>query len=216
MQPYEFGYRVGVQLEKRALFGETGDEIAFGTGGAMGQFDPTQRGLVQDVALYSNPITGVPTAINDTTRHLYNGRFGQAGLSVLNGALSFLPGFGFAAGAAGRAGVSAGRALARAGMKQTGRALSSGSVQFVDRGRKMMTGVNQAMSKGVQKVAPLAQNPGVGGKVWNAAIKNPMQTMQMAPLATTAGSLAGMAMGAGGQPMQPMQPPQLNNPMMSF
>jgi hypothetical protein len=211
MQPYEFGYRVGYAMEKRALLGEIGDQIAFGSGGVAGQFDPTQRGLVQDLALYSNPITGVPTAVNDVGRHLYNGRWTDAGMSALSGALSFLPGFGFAARGAGRAAVGAGKAIARAGAPQVGNAIARGSAKFVNQGRNFVAGANQAMSTGVQKALPLAKNPGMAGKVYNAAIRNPMQAMQTAPLVPAVGSLGAAMLGGGGGAN--MQQQQFQQPM---
>lgn len=230
MQPYDFGYRVGAGLEKSANpgmpepqgYGQLAGQIAFGTGDMAGQLDPTQRGLVQDLALYSNPITGVPTAINDVSRHLYNGRFMDAGMAGLSGALSFLPGFGFAARGAGRMAVQGGKALARAGAPQVGNAIARGSAKFVNQGRNMMAGANQAMSTGIQRVAPLAQNPGMMGKVYNTAIKNPMQPAQFAPLATGLGGAALSAAGAGGQPgFQPTGPGmygggQAHTPLASF
>lgn len=235
MQPYEFGYRVGAVLEKRAnpsapvpeTTGQLLGQVAFGTGNTLGQLDPTQRGMVQDLALYSNPITGVPTAINDVSRHLYNGRFMDAGLAGLSGALSFLPGFGFAARGAGRMAVQGGKALARAGAPQVGNAIARGSAKFVNQGRNLVSGANSAASQFIQRGAPLAQNPGRIGKMYNSAIKNPMQAAQFAPLGATLGS-AGMAMArmarGAGQPQQGFQPAgpgmygggQANTPLASF
>lgn len=216
MQPYEFGYRVGCVLEKRAVqgdpvpqgWGNVAGQVAFGTGDTLGQLDPTQRGVVQDLALYSNPFTGVPTAINDVSRHLYNGRFMDAGLAGLSGALSFLPGFGFAARGATKGLVQGGRALARAGAPQLGKTIARGAAQFGDEGAKLMQGVNTAASKGIQRVAPLAQKPGGMGKLYNSAINNPMQAAQFAPLGYTAGSLGMAAAGVGGgsAPQQNFQP----------
>lgn len=208
MQPYDFGYRVGAVLEKRADpsaptpegYGQLAGQVMFGTGNTMGQLDPTQRGMVQDLALYSNPITGVPTAINDVSRHLYNGRFMDAGLAGLSGALSFLPGFGFAARGAGRMAVQGGKALARAGAPQVGNAIARGSAKFVNQGRNMVAGANNAASQFIQRGAPLAQNPGMMGKVYNSAIKNPMQAAQFAPIGYTLGSAGKAMMGGGSNP----------------
>lgn len=237
MQPYEFGYRVGLATEKRAsTLGDVGTvagTVLGGTGSWGNQInplgDPTQRGLAGELALYSNPITGVPTAINDMGRHLYNGRFMDAGMAGLSGALSFLPGFGFAARGAGRLAVQGGKALARAGAPQLGRAVAKGSAKFVNQGRNLMTGANQAASQTIQRIpgVSLAQNPGRMGKVWNNAINNPMQTAQFAPLAAGVGSLGMSMMGGGGgqqQQMQQFQPSgpgiygggQANTPLASF
>jgi hypothetical protein len=191
MQPYEFGYQLGLVMEKQAdpslpeaqTFGQQAYQGAFGSGNGMASnLDPMQRGMVQDLALYSNPISGVPTAINDTARHLYNGRFLSAGGSALSGALSFLPGFGFAAKAVGRGLASGGKALARAGFQQAGRGLAQNSARFVNQGARTFNRVNKGLSSKIQTVAPLAQNPTTlgGGKIYNAAIKNPLQTGQIA------------------------------------
>ena len=211
MQPYEFGYRVGLQLEKRAVgsdpeaqnFGQAASQFAFGTGDTLGQLDPMQRGMVQEMALYSNPFTGVPTAINDVSRHLYNGRFMDAGIAGLSGALSFLPGAGMLgigglARGATKGLVQGGRTLARAGAPQLGKTLARGASTFGSEGAKLMAGANKALSSGIQRVAPLAQNPGTMGKYWNAAVKNPMQAAQYAPLAQLGGTLGMAAVGAGG------------------
>jgi hypothetical protein len=195
MQPYEFGMRVGQQLQKRAgwaegnwipSLGET-KSVAFGDQPLLNQIDPTQRGAVQDLALYSNPITGVPTALNDTARHLYNGRYLESLGSVAGGALSFLPGFGFAAGQAGRAVAAGGRALAGAGMKQTGNLLTKAPA-FVNAGAKAF--------------APHA------GKLNAAAF---------APAATALGGLAMNSMGGASAPQQPQQPaPPPPRPQTTF
>ncbi|NBT76404.1 hypothetical protein EBZ80_17515 [bacterium] len=213
MQPYEFGYRVGHTLEKQSDGGSMLGNVAFGTGGMTGQLDPTQRGLVQDLALYSNPFTGVPTAVNDVSRHLYNGRWMDAGMAGLSGALSFLPGFGFAARGATKGLVQGGKALARAGMPQIGKAVATNAARFADDGARMIQNTNKTISRGIQKYAPLAQNPGSAGKLYNAAIKNPMQAAQFVPLGSAVGTL-GMAMaGAGSAAGGNMPPQQYQQPM---
>lgn len=185
MQPYEFGMLVGRQLEKRAgwadgdwipSLGET-KSVAFGDQPLLNQIDPMQRGAVQDLALYSNPITGVPTALNDTARHLYNGRYLESLGSVAGGALSFLPGFGFAAKATGKAVAAGGRALAGAGMKQTG---------------KLLTKAPAFVNAGAKTLAPHA------GKL-NAAV--------FTPAAAAIGGLAMNSMGGSSAPPQPAAPP---------
>jgi hypothetical protein len=200
MQPYEFGMRVGRQLQKRAgwaegnwvpSLGET-KSVAFGDQPLLNQVDPTQRGAVQDLALYSNPITGVPTALNDTARHLYNGRYLESLGSVAGGALSFLPGFGFAAKATGKAVAAGGRALAGAGMKQTG---------------KLLTKAPAFVNAGAKTFAPHT------GKLNAAAFT---------PAATAIGGLAMNSMGGSSAPQQPAPPapkPQTTfrpKPMLNF
>lgn len=193
MQPYEFGYRVGASMEKRALteFGEG----MLGTGSAMSQInplgDPTQRGVIANTALYSNPFTGVPTAINDVGRHLYNGRLMDAGMAGLNGALSFIPGWGFAAKGVGRAIAGGGKQLARAGFTNTGKALTRGSQQFLNTGATMAQQANRGAGAAVQKVLPTIKNPGMIGKAYNAGVKNPLMAAPVvAPLALDVGSAA--------------------------
>lgn len=228
MQPYEFGYRVGLATEKQAQ-NALGDAV-LGTGSAMSQInplgDPTQRGVIADTALYSNPFTGVPTAINDVGRHLYNGRLMDAGMAGLSGALSFIPGWGFAAKGVGRAIAGGGKQLARAGFTNTGKALTRGSQQFLTKGTTAVSNANRALSGGIQKVLPTVQKPGMMGKMYNAGIKNPLQTAPIAlPIAGAAGSLGMSAMGiGGGQPQQQFQPSgpgiygggQANTPLASF
>lgn len=228
MQPYEFGYRVGAAMEKRAQ-NALGDAV-LGTGSWMSQAnplgDPTQRGVIADTALYSNPFTGVPTAINDVGRHLYNGRLMDAGMAGLSGALSFIPGWGFAAKGVGRAIAGGGKQLARAGFTNTGKALTRGSQQFLTKGTAAVSGANRAASGMLQKALPTIQNPGMVGKMYNAGIKNPMQAAPLAlPIASAAGSLGMSAMGIGGgnqqQQFQPSGPGiygggQANTPLASF
>lgn len=234
MQPYEFGYRVGLATEKRAQ-NAIGDAV-LGTGSAMSQAnpfgDPEQRGLIAETALYSNPFTGVPTAVNDVGRHLYNGRYMSALTSGIGGALSFIPfaggGFGFAAKGMGRAIGAGGKALARQGLvsQATGKAIGRGARQFVNAGADAATNANRAISGRLQQHLPMAKNPGLMGKAWNWGMKNPLQaTPMVAPLAGAAGTLGMSAMGIGGgnqqQQFQPSGPGiygggQANTPLASF
>lgn len=87
------------QLEKKAegFWSGVGD-IALGTGGAAGVLDPAQRGMVQDIALYSNPFSGVPTALNDSVRNFSRGNYLSGVGNLAMGALSFAPGVGAAIG----------------------------------------------------------------------------------------------------------------------
>lgn len=212
MQPYEFGYVVGNHMAKQAAWGDTADiagNIALGDsviGGFNPLGDPNSRGVVQDIALYSNPFTGVPTAVNDTARHLYNGNWGSAGMSVLNGALSFLPGFGFAAKGLTSAARAGATAAGKAGLKTTAKVLGAAD-NFGTQGAKMMTGANQAAGRQVQKVLPLSQGKGVAGRMYNAAVQNPMQGAQSAIMAHQVSQLPGAisAMRANAQNVQPTQ-----------
>lgn len=172
MQPYEFGLRVGYMLEKQArhparLINPMDDTPARGWGGFLKDTmfgtaplatqiaDPMQRGLAQHIAGYSNPVTGVPMAINDTARHLYNGRYLSALGSMGEGALSFLPGAGFAARGV-RAGLTTGgKALAARGAVSAGNALRSGAAA-IGTGRRAVVGAQNAMASGIQKVLPKA------------------------------------------------------------
>jgi hypothetical protein len=161
MQPYEFGMRVGLALEKQAAWGDyvpswdTTKSFLFGTAPLVNQIDPMQRGVVQHVAAYSNPLSGVPMAVNDTARHLYNGRYLSALGSVGEGALSFLPGAGFAAKGVSRGLAATGARLTGAGAATAGKALTS-TANALNTGRKAVYGAERAMAGGIQKVLPKA------------------------------------------------------------
>jgi hypothetical protein len=199
MQPYEFGMRIGRQLEKRAE-GERGwggfaRDVALGQGGLTGQVDPMQRGMAAHVLAYSNPFTGVPTALNDTGRHLYNGRYLSALGSVGEGALSFLPGFGFLGGTAAKGLAAGGKALAGAGMRQAGGAMIN-TARTANRGRLAVQGAEAAAAKGIQRAIPLAKPPvpaATGAAGWGAATRNaPANLRNYAinhPIQATAGGL---------------------------
>jgi hypothetical protein len=197
MQPYEFGYAVGTYT-KRASWGDVGQvagEIALGSGPALGlnQLDPTQRGLAQDIALYSNPFTGVATGVNDMARHLYNGRFGSALGAAGMTALSFLPGVGGAVGKTIGKGLSAtGKAVGNQALRQGGVAAQ----KFVQAGGRAATQGQQAVTKGLQKIVPqqygaITKAAPVRSTI-DAAIRNPATT------ATIAGPM--VLNGSGGAP----------------
>ena len=212
MQPYEFGWRVGLQLEKRAE-GERGwggfaRDLALGHGGLAGQVDPMQRGLVAHGLAYSNPFTGVPTAISDTGRHLYNGRYLSALGSVGEGALSFLPGLGLAGGFAARGaakGLAAGgKALAGAGMRQAGGALIN-TARAGNRGRLAVEGAQTAIGKGIQRVMPTVTPPvpaATGAAGWGAATRNAPANLRnfvaTKPLQAASGGLGPLDPTTGG------------------
>jgi hypothetical protein len=184
MQPYEFGMRVGLYLEKQAgwaegdwipSWGDAGTALA-GRGGLAGQSDPMQRGLVPHLLAYSNPYTGVPTAAWDTGQHLYNGRYLSALGSVGEGALSFLPGFGFG----GRMLTSGGKMLTRAGATTAGNTLRRGAVAanrstFATKGRAAVGAAERAIAGKVQSAIPLAKPPvpaATGAAGWGAFTRN--------------------------------------------
>jgi len=184
MQPYEFGQHVGLYLKKQAGWAE-GDWIpswsetgnaAFGTAPMTTQaVDPMQRGIVQHVAQYSNPISGVPTAINDTARHLYNGRYLSALGSVGEGALSFLPGAGgLLSGAATKGLARGGARLAGAGATTAGKALT-GTANALNKGTKIVTNAQKSMGAGIQKALPTvapAVPAATGAAGYGAALRN--------------------------------------------
>ena len=95
--------------------------------------DPNQRGLVTDLALYSNPFTGVPTAISDFAQQAWQGNWGGAAMAAGSGALSFIP----------AAGGMIGKGLARVGttaLRSGNAAMRAGgtALKAVDRGAKFM------------------------------------------------------------------------------
>lgn len=249
MTPYSFGYAVGARLEKRAdvpmqmggmaperTWGQAIGEGVFGTAPTLGlgQLDPTQRGLAQDIALYSNPFTGVATGANDMARHLYNGRYGSALGAAGMTALSFLPGFGAAAGKAiGRglvntgariAGQGAGNIAAQATARGAiGNALVRGgnaANRFVTQGANIAQDLNNAASRGIQRVLPAAQTgaqktwSNLPGRAYNAGlVKNPaMGATIVGPMVLPNGGTTDIntpAVGAayaGGNAMMPPPP----------
>lgn len=81
----------------------------FGEKGLKSIADPNNRGLVTDMALYSNPVTGTMTGLYDTGNHLMNGEYLSALGSLGMGALSWIPGGGSIA----RGAVGVGKGLLR-------------------------------------------------------------------------------------------------------
>lgn len=179
MQPFDFGYAIG-QLEKTAGIGD----MARGTAGAIiggNPLDPTQRGIAADMALYSNPISGTITGVNDMARHLYNGRFGSALGTAGMTALSFLPGVG---------GVL-GKGIAR-GTRALGKTLGSPAVQraganmykYVGAGGRAVQQGQQAITRGAQRIVPqeyakMTMKAPIRSTL-DAAIRNPATTAMVA------------------------------------
>lgn len=166
MTPYEFGQQVGAgALEKQA------------------------RGILSDVALYSNPLTGVPTGIYDTYNSLRNGNYLGALGNVASTGLSFLGGGLLSGGvkAVGKGLMRGGMQLAGRGAAQTGaRAVAGNAVKQLGRGvtgagqmmgnaAKAVTGGEKVISQGIQKVVPLRPNTtSMVGKARNLAVQNPL------------------------------------------
>lgn len=138
--PYEFGQRVGHGFEKEA------------------------RGILADMALYSNPFTGVPTAAYDTYNHLRGGRYLNALGSVAAGGLSLAGGGLFGSGVKGlgnaalRAGtrlgtqtaVGGGLASAGTALRVGGRAIGAAAAPMT----RAFQGMNNAAGSAIQKVLP--------------------------------------------------------------
>lgn len=139
-------------------WGQTGKDLAFGKG-LSHSLDPQSRGMLADAAMYSNPVTGVPTMVNDVSRHLYNGRFGSALGSVGMGALSFLPGAASALGVAGKGVLGAGKAVAGAAARGAARRVATNqgtraiTNALASAGRRTGVGALDNAAMGVQNFA---------------------------------------------------------------
>jgi hypothetical protein len=144
-------------------------EFLFGKG-LKSVADPTARGLATDMALYSNPFTGVATGLYDTGSHLMNGRVFSALGSLGMGALSFVPGAGSVARGALRLGGKGISALANAGSKGLAR-LGTGGKALAN---TLESGAQQAGGKLNSAIqSPMAQN--IGQKAQNFAESGKVQ-----------------------------------------
>lgn len=143
--PYEFGLQVGA-LSKTAA-------------------EKHARNFITDLALYSNPFTGVPTSAYDTYNHVRNGRYLNALGSAAMGGLS-LTGAGFVGNGvksvgnvAMRAGLNLGRGTAiGGGLVNAGRAVRYGGKAIGAAAAPLtgaVQGVNNTVAQGVQKVLPV-------------------------------------------------------------
>lgn len=215
MQPYEFGYRLGNVLEKQAAtsavqyepgmhpdeqaptFGRAVSDVAFGRGPVFG--DDADRGVIPHMALMSNPFTGVPTAAYDAARNLYQGNYFRALGNVADGALSFIPGYGFARGAAGLGLRAAGKGLMSTGARYAGQAGLRGAAgsaatrvgstlakapRLAATGNRYVQGAQNMMSNQIQRVAkPLAAPTGpntwgnIPRRMYNFSITNPIERL---------------------------------------
>lgn len=152
--PYEFGARLGAMSKEAA--------------------EKEARGLLADIALYSNPWTGVPTGIYDTYNSLRKGNYlgalgnvANTGLSLFGGGAvtSGLKGLGgglMRAGArvgastvlpqAARGAVQTGLNMAGRGAVGAGRMLGAAGGNLAERVGEQ---ASQAISQGIQKVVPV-------------------------------------------------------------
>lgn len=180
--PYEFGQQIGQVTEKQA------------------------RGILTDLALYSNPFTGVPTAAYDTYNHLRNGRYLNALGSVAAGGASMIGGGMLGAGIKGlggtalRMGTRLGTNTALGGgLATAGQALRTGSRAFAAAGGgAIANNASKALSNSVQKVLPLR----AGATFGRAPVQATMNTMVKNPFETGAALMHNTA----NVPAQPMQP----------
>jgi hypothetical protein len=155
----------------------------FGEKGLKSIADPNARGLVSDMALYSNPVTGTMTGLYDTGNHLMKGEYLSALGSAGMGALSWIPG----AGSLGRAAVGGvkgllkgfGGAAVRAGEKAIGtegmaaakgalNATSSAAQPVMAAGQSAVQGANKAIAGKLQQVIPPKYNS------WEHGLQNPL------------------------------------------
>jgi hypothetical protein len=201
MQPYEFGHRVGLALEKRADW-------------EMGGFNPFHQDnqLARTVG-YFMPGVGSALAAQDLYHNVSQGNvigsLGSAGMM----ALGFIPGAGLLTGGA-RVAARGGRALMSGGrVAQTvGKGLQAAADGGVAVARGMTAanrtakGINTAMSQGIQKHIPIAQTQWKGfmpmtplKSLRNAAVRNPINTvgitMSSTPPQDSAAQIAGQQFG---------------------
>lgn len=197
--PQDFGYRVGQQLQKQSGWGDVAGAVGDAVIGGN-PLDPTTRGVAADVALYSNPISGVATGVNDMARHLYNGRFGSALGTAGMTALSFIPGVGGMIGKGVAKGLrGAGKALNNPAMQRGGAAMH----KFVTGGTKAVQQGQQAITSNMQKIIPQKYDAITRAapvrSTLDAAIRNP---------ALTASTVGPMALPNGSAPAMPDMPQQ--------
>lgn len=175
--PYEFGRHFG------ALSKEAAEKEA--------------RGIVADMALYSNPWTGVPTGIYDTFNSLRNGNYLGALGNVANTGLSLVGGGAITGGlkslggglmrAGARAGAStllpqAARGAVQTGLHMAGRgAVSAGRALGVAGGNlagRVGEQASQALTRNISKVVPVRAGATFMKSpvqaTMNAAVKNPL------------------------------------------
>ena len=152
-------------------------------GGLKTVGDPTRRGLVTDMALYSNPVTGAATGLWDAGSHAMKGNWGQAAGALGMGALSFLPGAGSAARGVLGAGKALGGAALRAGTKVVGReAAQLGGQALGAAGKSVASFGEQALAKspGLANGVQAAKNVGEGARNFATAGREAVTGMNTA------------------------------------
>ncbi|NDC10343.1 MAG: hypothetical protein EBZ75_13585 [Oxalobacteraceae bacterium] len=205
MQPYEFGYCVGMQLEKQAL------------GPSLGGFNPLNQDntLARTVGYFVPGLSSVQAGqdlYNNISQGNVLGSLGSAGMM----ALGLIPGAGLLGGAA-RGIAQGGKALMNGGRvaQAVGRGMQTVGAAGTQAARGMLsanrgaTSLNTAMSQGIQKHIPIAQTSwkSVGPmsipmnpvkSTMNAMIRNPINTVAMttssAPPQNTAAQIAAQQM----------------------
>lgn len=237
MQPYEFGYVVGSQMKQAGVLGDIGSGIS---NAASEMWNPTTSlGTAANIAGYMTPGVGSVLAARDLYNNVSQGNvlgsLGSAGMM----ALGLIPGAGLPGGAA-KGLARGGRALMGGGrVAQTvGKGLNAAAEGTMAASRGMVaanrsaTGINSALSQGIQKHVPLAQTSwkSVGPmsvplnplkSTMNAAIRNPINTLAMttssAPPENTAAQINAQQLSGAGPLTQPATPaprvPTLNRPM---
>lgn len=182
--PYEFGFTVGA-LTKTAA-------------------EKAARGMVADIALYSNPWTGVPTGVYDTFNSLRKGNYlgamgnvAATGLSFLGagGAGSALKGLGAKALGSGATMATQGgmRAAAGTALKGIGHAANAAG-SFAAGGANMVGRAQAPVASALQKVVPVRQ----GATLMKAPVRTAMNYAVQNPLAI--GAMA----HTGGNPNPPV------------
>jgi hypothetical protein len=149
----------------------TWGEFAFGNG-LSSVFDPNNRGVATDMLAYSNPLTGTIAGVNDISRHLYNGNYGNAAGALGMTALSWLPGASVAANVAKGVGKGVGAAAARAGVK----GLSTAAAPAAARGMTNTAKTIAATQKGITNTLQNVKIPGAGRPLGPAT--NPAQGLK--------------------------------------
>lgn len=149
--PYEFGYAVGA-LTKTAQ-------------------EKQARGMIADMALYSNPFSGVPTGLYDTYKNIRAGKYLNAAGSAASGAMSLFGVGGIGGGVRGagnvamRAGMglgrgtTAGRALVNSGraLRAGGKAITTAAAPLTAAGNR----ITKPIASAVQKVMPVRQTTSI-------------------------------------------------------
>lgn len=166
--PYEFGFAVGARTKAAA--------------------EKQSRGLVADLALYSNPWTGVPTGIYDTYNSLRKGNYLGAMGNVATTGLSFLGagGAGTALKGLGAKALGRGATMATQGgmrgaaglaLKGVGHAANAAG-GLATGGARVLDSVQAPVSQAIQKIVPIRQSATLAKapvrSIVNFAVKNPL------------------------------------------